>query len=77
MTDVQTVDLDSLNYVVKVPYNGTGPMGGNPLEDNMNIWYEVSLRRQSAIGQRWGKGGMEREREREREMESKVMEHSC
>ncbi|CAI4216228.1 unnamed protein product [Parascedosporium putredinis] len=40
MTDVQTVDLDSLNYVVKVPYNGTGPMGGNPLEDNMNIWYE-------------------------------------
>ncbi|PKS06390.1 hypothetical protein jhhlp_007138 [Lomentospora prolificans] len=40
MADVDKVDLDSLNYVVKVPYNGTGPMGGDPLEDNMNIWYE-------------------------------------
>ena len=29
------------NYIVKVPYNGTGPSGGDPLTENLNIWYEV------------------------------------
>jgi len=42
MSDQDNVDLDSLNYVVKAPYNGTGPTGGDPLTENMNIWYEVS-----------------------------------
>jgi hypothetical protein len=25
-----------------VAYNGTGPQGGDPLEMDVNIWYEVS-----------------------------------
>lgn len=25
-----------------IPYNGTGPTGGNPLDMNLNVWYEVS-----------------------------------
>ena len=36
------MDLDDLNYVQKFPYNGTGAAGGDPLVDNLNIWYEVS-----------------------------------
>jgi hypothetical protein len=35
------VDLDSLDYPVKVPYNGSGDTGANPLTENVNIWYEV------------------------------------
>jgi ammonium transporter, Amt family len=35
------VDLDDLNYIQKFPYNGTGAAGGDPLTENLNIWYEV------------------------------------
>ena len=41
MAVIEGVDLDALNYVVKVPYNGTGATGGDPLTENLNIWYEV------------------------------------
>ncbi|KAL9942890.1 hypothetical protein D7B24_002668 [Verticillium nonalfalfae] len=34
------IDLDNLNYVPKYPYNGTGDSGGDPLKDDLNIWYE-------------------------------------
>ena len=40
----EDVDLDALNYVVKVPYNGTGATGGDSMTENLNIWYEVSQR---------------------------------
>jgi Amt family ammonium transporter len=42
MAVIEGTDLDALNYVVKVPYNGTGAAGGNPITDDLNIWYEVS-----------------------------------
>jgi Amt family ammonium transporter len=42
MVVIEGVDLDALNYTVKVPYNGTIPTGGDSLTDNLNIWYEVS-----------------------------------
>lgn len=35
------INLDALNYVVKVEYNGTGATGGDPLKENLNIWYET------------------------------------
>ena len=41
MVFIEGVDLDALNYTIHVPYNGTGPTGGDPLKDNLNIWYEV------------------------------------
>ncbi|KAK1769509.1 ammonium transporter AmtB-like domain-containing protein [Phialemonium atrogriseum] len=37
----EDVDLDALNYVVKVPYNGTGATGGDPMTENLNMWYET------------------------------------
>ena len=40
MVVVDGIDLDEY-YVVKTPYNGTGDDGGDPMVDNMNIWYEV------------------------------------
>src|SRR6266699_3540294 len=40
---IDGVDLDGLNYTVKVPFNGTFPDGGDPLVENLNIWYEVGL----------------------------------
>jgi ammonium transporter, Amt family len=42
MTTIDGIDLDSLNYTTLVPYNGTGPTGGDSLTENLNIWYEVS-----------------------------------
>ena len=42
MAVIDGVDLDALNYVVKVPYNGTIATGGDSLTENLNIWYEVS-----------------------------------
>lgn len=39
MVVIEGVDLDE-NYVVKVPYNGTGDTGGDPMVHNLNIWYE-------------------------------------
>lgn len=35
------VDLNRLNYIPKVPFNGTDGAGGNPETDNLNLWYEV------------------------------------
>lgn len=40
MVVIGDVDLDEL-YVAKIPYNGTGDTGGDPMVDNLNIWYEV------------------------------------
>ncbi len=34
---------EGLDYVVLVPFNGTGATGGDPLVDNFNIWYQVGL----------------------------------
>ena len=33
--------LDALNYTVLIPYNGTIPTGGDSLQENLNIYYEV------------------------------------
>lgn len=44
MAVIDGVDLDGLDYVVKVPYNGSGPTGGDSIAENLNIWYEVSCR---------------------------------
>lgn len=38
------VDLSGLDYIVKVPYNGTGMTGGDPLTEDLNIWYEACVR---------------------------------
>jgi len=40
MADTKPADN---NFIVLVPYNGTGATGGNPLVDNLNIWYQVGL----------------------------------
>ena len=40
---VGSPDLSSLNYTVLVPYNGTIPTGGDSLNDNVNVFYEVSF----------------------------------
>ena len=29
------------DYILLVPYNGTSDQGANPLEQNVNVWYEV------------------------------------
>lgn len=42
MVVLEGVDLDALNYIIKYPYNGTGPTGGDSLTEDLNIWYEVS-----------------------------------
>lgn len=39
--ELNGVDLDDLNYVHHYPYNGTGDSGGDPLTEDLNIWYEV------------------------------------
>jgi hypothetical protein len=36
------IDLDALNYTIKVPYNGTTPTGGDSLHADLNIFYNVS-----------------------------------
>ncbi|KAL5611529.1 hypothetical protein BROUX41_000878 [Berkeleyomyces rouxiae] len=33
-------NLENLDYVVKVPYNGTKAIGADPLLYNVNLWYE-------------------------------------
>lgn len=38
---VDQVDLNDLDYVHLVPYNGSGPTGGDSLTEDLNIWYEV------------------------------------
>ena len=42
MVLVEGIELDD-NYIVNVPYNGTSEMGGDPLTENLNIYYEVWL----------------------------------
>ena len=41
------VDLDALNYTVKVPYNGTIMTGGDSLHDDLNVFYDVSILRRA------------------------------
>lgn len=43
MVVLDGIDLDGLDYIVKAPFNGSGPAGGDPLTENLNIWYEVGL----------------------------------
>lgn len=38
-------DLSSLNYTVLVPYNGSIPTGGDSVNHNVNVFYEVSIGR--------------------------------
>ncbi|KAI8282415.1 hypothetical protein COL154_013096 [Colletotrichum chrysophilum] len=38
---VDQVDLNDLDYVHLVPYNGSGPTGGDSLTEDLNIWYET------------------------------------
>jgi Amt family ammonium transporter len=40
---VDGIDLDALNYTVKVPYNGSIMTGGDSLTSDLNIFYDVSL----------------------------------
>ncbi|OTB08797.1 hypothetical protein M426DRAFT_18867 [Hypoxylon sp. CI-4A] len=40
MVVLEGVDLDTLNYIIKAAYNGSGPTGGDSLNDDLNIWYE-------------------------------------
>lgn len=35
-------DLSNLNYTVLIPYNGTVATGGDSLQDNLNVFYNVS-----------------------------------
>ena len=37
----ESADLTTLNYTVLVPYNGTTATGGNPMEMDLNIFYNV------------------------------------
>ena len=34
-------DLSALNYTVLIPYNGTTDTGGNSLEQDLNVFYNV------------------------------------
>jgi hypothetical protein len=40
---VDGVDLDALNYTIKVPYNGTSMTGGDSLNADLNIFYDVGF----------------------------------
>lgn len=37
------VNLDALNYTIKVPYNGSIATGGDSLNADLNIFYDVSF----------------------------------
>ena len=45
-------DLSALNYTVLIPYNGTTDTGGNSLEQDLNVFYNVCglLSRLDAVG---------------------------
>lgn len=45
---VDGVDLDALNYTIHVPYNGTNAAGGDSLTEDLNIFYDVSITRNSS-----------------------------
>ena len=53
MAVIDGVDLDALDYVVYVPYNGSGAMGGDSLTENLNIWYEVWIQLASPVWSVW------------------------
>jgi hypothetical protein len=36
------INLEDLNYTILIPYNGTGAAGANPLDFDVNVWYQVS-----------------------------------
>jgi hypothetical protein len=38
---VDGVNLDALNYTIKVPYNGTVATGGDSLTGDLNVFYDV------------------------------------
>jgi hypothetical protein len=42
-TEIDGVDLDALNYTELLPYNGTGKQGANPLDFDVNLWYQVGI----------------------------------
>jgi Amt family ammonium transporter len=44
---IDGVDLDALNYTVKVPYNGTIMTGGDSLNADLNVFYDVSIPRRA------------------------------
>ena len=48
---------DDRDYLPVIPYNGTGPQGGDPLEMDLNIWYNVSCH---ACNSMWVGGPVER-----------------
>lgn len=54
MADTKPTDN---NFIVLAPYNGTGATGGNPLVDDLNIWYQVGLIGARAATIRPRKGG--------------------
>jgi Amt family ammonium transporter len=39
---IDGVDLDTLNYTIKVPYNGSIMTGGDSLHADLNIFYDAS-----------------------------------
>lgn len=40
---VDGIDLNALNYTIKVPYNGSIMTGGDSLHADLNIFYDVCL----------------------------------
>jgi Amt family ammonium transporter len=40
---VEGIDLDALNYTIKVPYNGSLMTGGDSRNADLNIFYDVSF----------------------------------
>ena len=46
---VEGIDLDALNYTIKVPYNGSIMTGGDSLNADLNIFYDVSLSPRSQL----------------------------
>ena len=49
---LDVIDLDALNYTIKVPYNGTSMTGGDSLHADLNVFYDVSLPPTSRVSTR-------------------------
>lgn len=43
-TENDGVDLGASSYALPLPYNGTEKQGANPLEFDVNLWYQVCAR---------------------------------
>lgn len=43
------IDERDLDFAARSPYNGTGSSGANPLEFNVNVWYQVNHRSQQFL----------------------------